>query len=338
MQEKTINTRPGMLVLLLTVLGYVAAFALIIFGASQLERGAGAMGGILLAIGILWICFGFLPFLGLKVIKPQEALVLTLFGKYTGTLREPGFYFVNPFSVSVNPAGKTKLGQSGDVDNSSNKMLVKTENGVVTLGEKKVSLKVMTLSNSKQKINDRLGNPVEIGIAVMWRVVDTAKAVFNVDNYKEYLSLQCDSAVRNIVRIYPYDVAPDIDTTGDGLADEGSLRGSSAVVADRIRDEIQSKVLEAGLEIIEARITYLAYAQEIAAVMLQRQQASAIIDARKMIVEGAVGMVEMALNRLNENDVVSLDEERKAAMVSNLLVVLCGNRDAQPIVNSGSLY
>ena len=338
MQEKTINARPGMLVLILTVLGYVAAFALIIFGASQLERGAGAMGGILLAIGILWICFGFLPFLGLKVIKPQEALVLTLFGKYTGTLREPGFYFVNPFSVSVNPAGKTKLGQSGDVDNSSNKMLVKTENGVVTLGEKKVSLKVMTLSNSKQKINDRLGNPVEIGIAVMWRVVDTAKAVFNVDNYKEYLSLQCDSAVRNIVRIYPYDVAPDIDTTGDGLADEGSLRGSSAVVADRIRDEIQSKVLEAGLEIIEARITYLAYAQEIAAVMLQRQQASAIIDARKMIVEGAVGMVEMALNRLNENDVVSLDEERKAAMVSNLLVVLCGNRDAQPIVNSGSLY
>ena len=189
----------------------------------------------------------------------------------------------------------------------------------------------MTLSNSKQKINDRLGNPVEIGIAVMWRVVDTAKAVFNVDNYKEYLSLQCDSAVRNIVRIYPYDVAPDIDTTGDGLADEGSLRGSSAVVADRIRDEIQSKVLEAGLEIIEARITYLAYAQEIAAVMLQRQQASAIIDARKMIVEGAVGMVEMALNRLNENDVVSLDEERKAAMVSNLLVVLCGNRDVQPV-------
>ncbi len=338
MQEKTIKARPGMLVLILTVLGYVAAFALIIFGASQLERGAGAMGGILLAIGILWICFGFLPFLGLKVIKPQEALVLTLFGKYTGTLREPGFYFVNPFSIAVNPAGKTKLGQSGDVDNSGNKMMMKTENGTVTLGEKKISLKVMTLSNSKQKINDRLGNPVEIGIAVMWRVVDTAKAVFNVDNYKEYLSLQCDSAVRNIVRIYPYDVAPDIDTTGDGLADEGSLRGSSAVVADRIRDEIQSKVLEAGLEIIEARITYLAYAQEIAAVMLQRQQASAIIDARKMIVEGAVGMVEMALNRLNENDVVSLDEERKAAMVSNLLVVLCGNRDAQPIVNSGSLY
>ena len=196
----------------------------------------------------------------------------------------------------------------------------------------------MTLNNNRQKINDCLGNPVEIGIAVMWRVVDTAKAVFNVDNYKEYLSLQCDSALRNVVRIYPYDVAPGVDTTGDGVADDGSLRGSSDLVASRIRDEIQERVNEAGIEIIEARITYLAYAPEIAAVMLQRQQASAIIDARKMIVDGAVGMVEMALERLNQGGMVNLDEERKAAMVSNLLVVLCGNHDAQPIVNTGSLY
>ena len=159
-----------------------------------------------------------------------------------------------------------------------------------------------------------------------------------MDNYKEYLSLQCDSALRNIVRIYPYDVAPNVDTTGDGLADEGSLRGSSEVVAERIKKEIQSRVETAGLEIVEARITYLAYASEIAAVMLQRQQASAVIDARKMIVDGAVGMVEMALDRLKEHGTIELDEERKAAMVSNLLVVLCGNRDAQPIVNSGSLY
>ena len=196
----------------------------------------------------------------------------------------------------------------------------------------------MTLNNSRQKVNDCLGNPVEIGIAVMWRVTDTAKAVFNVDNYKEYLSLQCDSALRNVVRVYPYDVAENVDTTGDGEPDEGSLRGSSEVVAERIRKEIQSKVEEAGIEVIEARITYLAYAPEIAAVMLQRQQASAIVDARKMIVDGAVGMVEMALEKLSENEIVNLDEERKAAMVSNLLVVLCGNRDAQPIVNSGSLY
>ena len=191
----------------------------------------------------------------------------------------------------------------------------------------------MTLNNNRQKINDCLGNPVEIGIAVTWRITDTAKAVFNVDNYKEFLSLQCDSALRNIVRIYPYDVAPNVDTTGDGIADEGS-----DTVANRIKDEIQKRVNEAGIEVVEARITYLAYAPEIAAVMLQRQQASAIIDARKMIVDGAVGMVEMALERLNEKEIVNLDEERKAAMVSNLLVVLCGNHDAQPIVNSGSLY
>ena len=203
---------------------------------------------------------------------------------------------------------------------------------------KKISLKAMTLNNGIQKINDCLGNPVEIGIAVIWKVTDTAKAVFEVDNYKEYLSLQCDSALRNIVRIYPYDVATDVDTTGDGKADEGSLRGSAEIVAGRIKDEIQSKVTDAGLEIVEARITYLAYATEIASVLLQRQQASAIIDARKMIVDGAVGMVEMALEKLNEKQLVDLDEERKAAMVSNLLVVLCGNHDAQPVVNSGSLY
>ena len=275
------------------------------------------------------------------MIRPQEALVLTLFGKYVGTLKEEGFYFVNPFCVSVNPAAKTKLNQSGDVDSGSGTSLSAVLSGKGSQTEqtsKKISLKAMTLSNSRQKINDCLGNPVEIGIAVIWRVTDTAKAVFQVDNYKEYLSLQCDSAVRNIVRLYPYDVAQGVDTTGDGVADEGSLRGSSELVAQRIRDEIQQKVSEAGIEIMEARITYLAYAPEIAAVMLQRQQASAIIDARKMIVDGAVGMVEMALDRLSENHVVELDEERKAAMVSNLLVVLCGNQNAQPVVNSGSLY
>ena len=269
--------------------------------------------------------------------------MLTLFGKYVGTLKGEGFYCVNPFCTAVNPAAKTKLNQSGDVDSGSKGSFLTIAAGnqaaqVDMSSGKRISLKIMTLHNSRQKINDCLGNPIEIGIAVMWRVTDTAKAVFNVDNYKEYLSLQCDAALRNIVRIYPYDVAPNVDTTGDGVADEGSLRGSSEVVAQRIRDEIQSKVSDAGLEILEARITYLAYAPEIAAVMLQRQQASAIIDARKMIVDGAVGMVEMALERLNENQVVTLDEERKAAMVSNLLVVLCGNHDAQPVVNSGSLY
>ncbi len=344
MSEKVLNNRKnGMAMLLLFILLILAALGLVLLGAGL----AGALwpwNVPLLVLGIAWLCVGWIPFLGLKVLKPQEALVLTLFGKYVGTLKGEGFYFVNPFCTAVNPAAKTRLSQSGDVDGGSkNGSLAELFNGqaqaqAAEIASKKISLKVMTLSNSRQKINDCLGNPVEIGIAVMWRVVDTAKAVFNVDNYKEYLSLQCDSAVRNIVRIYPYDIAPGVDTTGDGLADEGSLRGSSETVARRIRDEIQQKVADAGIEIIEARITYLAYAPEIAAVMLQRQQASAIIDARKMIVDGAVGMVEMALERLSENHTVELDEERKAAMVSNLLVVLCGNRDAQPVVNSGSLY
>lgn len=339
MTEKVLGTKKnGMLVLVVTTLLYIAAVAGCIIGGFIMDDKGSP---VLLIVSIVWLVIGWVPFCGLRVLKPQEALVLTLFGKYVGTLKEDGFYFVNPFCTSVNPAAKTKLNQSGDVDGGARKTLSLTMKNDVPATEapsKKISLKIMTLNNNRQKINDCLGNPIEIGIAVMWRVTDTAKAVFNVDNYKEYLSLQCDSALRNIVRIYPYDVAPNIDTTGDGVADEGSLRGSSEVVASRIRDEIQQKVTEAGLEIIEARITYLAYAQEIAAVMLQRQQASAIIDARKMIVDGAVGMVEMALDRLNEKEIVELDEERKAAMVSNLLVVLCGSHDTQPIVNTGSLY
>ena len=340
MQEKVLSSKKnGMAMMILFILLYAAAAGLTAIGSIFFLVPA-------MVIGIIWLSLGWIPFLGLRVLKPQEALVLTLFGKYVGTLKDDGFYWVNPFCTAVNPAAKTKLNQSGDVDggNAAKSFLTLatgTGSGAAsssTYVNKKISLKIMTLNNNRQKINDCLGNPVEIGIAVMWRVTDTAKAVFNVDNYKEYLSLQCDSALRNIVRIYPYDVAPNVDTTGDGVADEGSLRGSSEIVAGRIRDEIQQKVAEAGLEIIEARITYLAYAPEIAAVMLQRQQASAIIDARKMIVDGAVGMVEMALERLNENNVVELDEERKAAMVSNLLVVLCGNHDAQPVVNSGSLY
>ena len=330
--------RKGMAVLL----GIIALYVLAILGILAFCAQPWGATVALLVLSILVLALGWIPICGLKVLKPQEALVLTLFGRYIGTLKGEGFYFVNPFCTAVNPAAKTKLNQSADVDGGKNGLqaALNAANQAASAEtlNKKVSLKIMTLNNARQKINDCLGNPIEIGIAVMWRVTDTAAAVFNVDNYKEYLSLQCDAALRNIVRIYPYDVAPGIDTTGDGQADEGSLRGSSEVVAGRIRDEIQAKVADAGLEILEARITYLAYAPEIAAVMLQRQQASAIIDARKMIVEGAVGMVEMALERLSENHTVELDEERKAAMVSNLLVVLCGNRDAQPVVNSGSLY
>ena len=316
------KNKNGMVMLILLIVLYVLAIMATVIG-------AGIENYILVALGVIYISLGWIFFLGLKVLKPQEALVLTLFGNYIGTLKGEGFYFVNPFCTAINPAANTKLNQSGDVSgvNLSNQ-----------IPNKKISLKTMTLNNNRQKINDVLGNPVEIGIAVTWRVVDTAKAVFNVDNYKEYLSLMSDTALRDVVRIYPYDIAENVDTTGDGVADDGSLRGSSSVVAERIKEEIQARVIEAGIEIIEARITYLAYAPEIAAVMLQRQQASAIIDARKMIVEGAVSMVEMALSKLKENEIIELDDERKAAMVSNLLVVLCGNKDAQPVVNSGSLY
>lgn len=284
---------------------------------------------IILAIALM-IC-AVIMFAGYKVIKPNEALVLTLFGKYYGTLKEPGFFLVNPFVSAINPTMEGK-GVEAEINASV------AEGNIVLGGKskdsasgKKLSMKALTLNNGKQKINDLMGNPIEIGVVVIWRVANTAKAVFNVDNYMEYLSIQTDSALRNIVALYPYDVA------GEG-EDEQSLRGSSRKVAEELKAEIQSKVEVAGLEILEARITHLAYAPEIAAAMLQRQQASAIIDARKMIVDGAVGMVEMALERLNENNVVELDEERKAAMVSNLLVVLCGNKDAQPIVNSGSIY
>ena len=340
MSEKTLKgNKIGMLVLMLTILLYLAGIALFIL--SLVHGGRRGPQPVFFLAGMLIMIFGWIPLPGLKVLKPQEALVLTLFGKYVGTIRGDGFFWVNPFCTSVNPAAKTRLGQSGDVDGGSHpaKLLTLTAGSHQTeIVSKKISLKAMTLSNARQKVNDVLGNPVEISVAVIWRVRDTAKAVFNVDNYKEYLSLQCDTAVRDIVKIYPYDMAPGIDTTGDGMADDGSLRGSTTLVAERIRQMIQDKVADAGLEIIEARITYLAYAPEIAAVMLQRQQASAVIDARKMIVDGAVGMVEMALDRLKENGTVELDEERKAAMVSNLLVVLCGNHDAQPVVNSGSLY
>ena len=333
MEEKVLNLKQnGMMMLIVDILLWIVPVGLVIMAESMFGTVA-----LVLSIVVMVICYiaAILILPGLKVLKPQEALVLTLFGKYVGTLKSEGFYFVNPFVTAVNPAAGTKLNQSGDIEASNSKL--KASSSTETLS-RKISLKMMTLSNTKQKINDCLGNPIEIGIAVIWRVKDTAKAVFNVDNYKEYLSLQCDAALRNIVMLYPYDVSNNVDTTGDGEFDDGSLRGSSEVVAQRIKQEIQDKVAEAGLEIVEARITYLAYAPEIAAVMLQRQQASAIIDARKMIVDGAVGMVEMALERLNENNVVELDEERKAQMVSNLLVVLCGNKDATPIVNSGSLY
>ena len=273
------------------------------------------LGIISLRIGIFILC-------GLKVLNPNEAIVLVFFGKYYGTISKEGFYFVNPFCSAINP---TYESQSIKISKSKEE----NEETSITSITKKVSLKALTLNNGIQKVNDEMGNPIMIGVVVIWKVINPTKAVFNVDNYKTYLSIQCDTALRNVARLYPYDV--------NDASEEKTLRGSSQEVADKLKEELQIRVNVAGIEVCEVRITHLAYAPEIAAAMLQRQQAEAIIAARKKIVEGAVGMVEMALNSLNENDIVKLDDEKKAAMVSNLLVVLCGNKDAQPVVNSGNL-
>jgi regulator of protease activity HflC (stomatin/prohibitin superfamily) len=341
-EEKIPVAISGMLMLILGVLLLTASIILFVFGVvgvSQADAiGMPAPNGAvaMIIVGAIYWVFAWVPFAGLKIIKPNEALVLTLFGKYYGSLRKPGFFYVNPFCVGVNPAVR----DPGSPQTEAAAAAVNTAGALDNIRKKdsasgkKISLKAITHNNGKQKINDLLGNPIDVGIVVIWRVVNTAKAVFNVDDYREYLSIQTDAALRNTIRLYPYDVADG----GDDFDGQTSLRGSSQAVANRIKDELQQKVDMAGLEIIETRITYLAYSPEIAAAMLQRQQASAIIDARKMIVDGAVGMVEMALEKLKDGGVVTLDEERKAAMVSNLLVVLCGNRDAQPVVNSGSIY
>ncbi len=330
-EERVLKAKNGMAVLILAVILMIAGFAAVGAGGVILdENGSSAAGVMLLVAGILYSLVCWIPFMGLKVLKPQEALVLTLFGKYIGTLKGEGFFFVNPFVSAFNPASGAGAATATEDQNPMPQLGKSSGSAKVSLPSKIISLKSMTLNNNKQKINDALGNPVEVGIVVIWRIINSSMAVFNVDNYKAFLSIQCDSALRNIARLYPYDIA-------EG-GEEMTLRGSSQEVAEKLKAEIQTRVEIAGIEILEARITHLAYAPEIAAVMLQRQQATAIIDARKMIVDGAVGMVEMALAKLSENNIVTLDEERKAAMVSNLLVVLCGNRDAQPVVNSGSIY
>lgn len=323
-EEKELNPASGWGMLFLSLVLYIASAGAFIAGGSVASDGNDSFAALIFILGSIILLLAILIDCGLKVIKPNEALVLTLFGKYTGSIKKDGFFFVNPFSSSVNPAYLQQMKEWGQKVKSSE---LKNTSSIL---RKNLSLKAMTLRNEKQKINDEQGNPIEIGVNVIWRIDNTAKAVFNVDNYEDYLSTQADSALRNIVRLYPYDVS--------AQGDEKSLRGSSQEVADALKTELQQKVEIAGLEVIEVRITHLAYAPEIAAAMLQRQQAAAIIEARQKIVEGAVGMVEMALNKLSENEICNLDEERKAQMVSNLLVVLCGNKDAQPIVNSGSLY
>lgn len=328
--EKPAKAANGFTMLLLILAIIAAGIALLVLGIVELVRYAGEMGNedavsalgmFMLFGGILIGVLGCILCAGFKVLNPNEALVLTLFGKYYGTLKKDGFYWTNIFCSGINPGSERAsitMGSNGGVSYVG--------------GSKKISLKTMTLNNEKQTVNDERGNPIIIGTIVIWRIVDTTKAVFNVQNYRTFLSTQCDSATRNISRMYPYDLMDEDDVN------EKTLRGSSQEIAEMMRQDLQERVAIAGLEILEVRITHLSYAPEIAAAMLQRQQAEAIVAARKKIVEGAVGMVEMALDQLGQDQVVELDEERKAAMVSNLLVVLCGSKDAQPVVNSGSIY
>ncbi len=323
--EKLLNPINGMLVLVVSIVLILASVYLFVMA---IIWNMPAL--IVLPSLVFVVCIFLLG--GLKVIEPNQAGVYVLFGNYYGTIAKPGFFFINPFCTMINP---TVDSAKAVISEANAKMIAagKTSSLGATslLTSKKVSLKSITLNNEKQKVNDKDGNPIEIGVVVIWRVKNATKAVFEVDNYKTYVSTQTDAAIRNVARLYSY------DDSEDG-GDEKSLRGSSTLVSKELCENLGEKVELAGIEILEARISHLAYAPEIAAAMLQRQQASAIIAARQKIVEGAVGMVELALNKLSENEIVALDEERKAQMVSNLLVVLCGSKETQPIINSGTIY
>ena len=315
-QERELRPASGILMLFLNIIAICIEVAFFFVGCGLAAAGSyfTIVGILIILLCVIFFIISCILFGGLKTVKPNEAMVLTLFGKYHGTIKKSGFFLVNPFASAFNPGLTTVTQPNGQR---------------ITVGSKTVSMKVRTLDNQKQKVNDILGNPIIIGAVVIWKVVDPTRAVFAVENYNNFLSIQCDSTIRNIARLYPYD---DIDDN------EKTLRGSSQEIADRMKEELQTRVADAGIEVIEVRITHLSYSEEIAAAMLQRQQAVAIIAARKKIVEGAVSMVEMAIDQLSENQIVNLDDERKAQMVSNLMVVLCGNKEAQPIVNSGSIY
>jgi regulator of protease activity HflC (stomatin/prohibitin superfamily) len=278
------------MVLLATTIGGFVLLARSIDAAQSGESSESLwiLGSIVLIVASAFSWFGF------RIVNPNTALAVQLFGDYKGTIKSPGFWWLNPLT-----------------------------------SRRRVSLRVRNFESGKLKVNDHIGNPIEIGAIVVWRVIDTAEALFLVDDYEHFVHMQTESAVRILATSFPY------DAHNEG---EISLRGSGTEVSQRLGQEIQERLAKAGVEVIEARISHLAYAPEIASAMLRRQQATAVIAARQKIVEGAVGMVEMALDLLSEKQVVKLDEERKAAMVSNLLVVLCGDKDAQPVVNTGTLY
>ncbi|MGN0906372.1 MAG: SPFH domain-containing protein [Bullifex sp.] len=329
-EEKIIHPVNGFAGLIILIAALIGGFALMLLSAFAFDSMmiSGFLFGIALSLGIIIMMAACICFRGLRVVNPNEAIVLSLFGRYMGTVYDSGFYFVNPFASAIYPrkaedeAAKQAASSPGQLS-------------ALKAVPKKISTKIQTFANGSQKVNDSLGNPIEVSAIIVWRVVNATKALLNVDNYSTYLSNQTDSTIRNIARLYPYDIIDDDEQRND---DELTLRGSASRIADEMQAELASRVENAGIEIMDVRLNQIAYAPEIAAAMLQRQQATAIIAARQKIVDGAVSMVEMALDRLKADGVVELDEERKAQMVSNLLVVLCGNKEASPIVNAGSIY
>ncbi|MFD4018063.1 SPFH domain-containing protein [Streptomyces sindenensis] len=293
-REVVAHSIPGGLGLLLTVLGVFAGIGLSIFGGVIGANGSNAVGVPVLIFGVLLVLTSFFCMSGVKMVAPGEARVIQLFGRYVGTIRTDGLRWVNPLTSS-----------------------------------QKISTRVRNHETAVLKVNDAYGNPIELAAIVVWKVEDTAQALFEVDDFLEFVATQTESAVRHIALEYPYDAHEE-----DGL----SLRGNAEEITEKLAAELTARVQAAGVRIIESRFSHLAYAPEIASAMLQRQQAGAVVAARQQIVEGAVGMVEMALHRIAEQDIVELDSERKAAMVSNLMVVLCGDRSAQPVLNTGTLY
>ena len=331
--EKVIDPAKGIPVLIMDLVMLVASVVLMCVSVALFGAGKALFGALVLIVGIVMFIAFFILLAGLKTVRPNEALVLTLFGQYYGTVKESGYYFVNPFCSAISPAYNKAAAEKAKKEKEIGGNPSSTTEIVSTRA--RVSLKTMTLDNGRQKVNDVLGNPIIIGAVVIWHVANPTAAVFNVEDYPSFLSTQTDSTIRNIARLYPYDI---FDEDEQDMAGEKTLRGSSQEIADSMKSELQKRVLDAGIVVEEVRITHLAYAEEIAAAMLQRQQAAAVIAARQKIVDGAVGMVKMAIDKLDEDSVVVLDDERKAAMVSNLLVVLCGSHDTQPVVNTGSIY
>lgn len=339
-EEKILKPSSGLLALVIIIAVLLISIAAMIVGGVLMDEYDNYTLGVpSLVCGVLMTIASCIAFGGLKIVNPNEALVLSLFGKYHGTIYDNGFWYVNPFSTPIYPQAKVAEAKNTRLmayNNKKSQAEVSASEAAIA-SAKKVSTKVCTFVNGNQKVNDKLGNPVEVSAIVIWKVVNATKAVINVDYYKEYLSNQTDSTIRNVARLYPYDIIDDDDDEKDEI-NEKTLRGSATIIAEEMKNELAVKVADAGIEIVEVRLNQIAYSPEIAAAMLQRQQAIAVIAARKKIVEGAVTMVEMALDKLKEDDVVNLDEERKAQMVSNLLVVLCSSKEANPILNAGSIY